>query len=72
MQKLGVINALVNKAIRIYDGDHIEHEFNHLLSIFKKNGYENKQFKKFIAKAGRGPHPRNQEERGTQICLPFI
>jgi hypothetical protein len=45
-QKLGVINTLVTRAIRVFDSDHVEEELNHLANVFRNNGYKEHQFKK--------------------------
>jgi len=46
---------------------------NHLLKVFKRNRYEEKQFDKAVAKARKGPCTRQlEEERGTKICLAYI
>jgi hypothetical protein len=55
-QKLGVINALVTRAIRVSDNDHVKQQLNHLADVFKNNGYKEHHFKKAVLRA-RG---RNQ------------
>ena len=38
-QKIGVINTLVTKALRISDKEHIKEEIDHLEKVFGDNGY---------------------------------
>ena len=38
-QKLGVINTLSRRALKISNKDHIDEEQKHLIQVFMKNGY---------------------------------
>jgi hypothetical protein len=72
-QKLGVINTLVTCAIRVSDNDHVEQELNHLVDVFKNNGYKEHQFKKVVLRA----RSRNQIlsepwDEIKKIMLPYI
>ena len=42
-QKLGVLNTLVVKALRISDQNHLDHEKNHLNHSLQNNGYTSSQ-----------------------------
>ena len=47
-QKIGVINTLETRSIRVPNSDHVEQELNHLDDVFKKNGYKEHQLKKVV------------------------
>jgi hypothetical protein len=44
-QKLGVLNTLATRAIRISDEEHLEHEKYHLSKVFKSIGYKDNDIK---------------------------
>ena len=50
-QKLGVLNTLAIRALRICDADHIDEEKKHLVSTFKSLGYKENEIKREIKKA---------------------
>lgn len=54
-QKLGVLNTLATRALRVSDENHLVDEKTHLLSVFKKNGYNRFQGIKAFLKASQGP-----------------
>ena len=50
-QKLGVLNTLFTRALRISDNDHLESEQEHLRNVFLSNGYDLTQINKALEKA---------------------
>ena len=52
-QKVGVINTLVTRALRILDKEHVKEEIDHLEKVFEENGYNGKQFRKIVASANK-------------------
>jgi hypothetical protein len=50
-QKLGVLNTLSTRAIRISDKEHLEQEKNHLKKVFMSIGYKEKEIKNAINKS---------------------
>jgi hypothetical protein len=50
-QKIGVLNTLATRAIRISDEEHLGHEKDHLSKIFKSIGYKDKDIKNAMKKA---------------------
>ena len=71
-QKIGVINTLVTRAIRISDEDHLEQELDHLSNVFQMNGYNKNQITKVIHKARKKSRKQNKNIDGTKIVLPYI
>ena len=59
-KKLGVLNTLATRELRISDKYHLEGEKTHLLSVFCKNGYSKSQGLKAFLKAERGPLVKNK------------
>jgi hypothetical protein len=49
-QKLGVLNTLATRAFKISDDEHLDEEKNHLLNVFKDNGYKKHQVIKAFSK----------------------
>lgn len=75
-QKLGVLNTLAIRALRISDADHLEEEKKHLVSTFKGIGCKENEIKRAIQKAEKRmlshePNARDQPE-GGRVFLPFI
>jgi hypothetical protein len=50
-KKLGVLNILATRAIRISNEEHLEHEKYHLSKVFKSIGYKEKDIKTAIRKS---------------------
>ena len=44
----------MTRSIRIIDEEHIKEELDHLLNVFKKNGYDDRKIKKSIEKEKQG------------------
>ena len=59
-QKVGVINTLVTRSLRISDKEHIKEEIDHLEFFFDENRYNGKHFRKIVASA-------NKEEKKNTI-----
>jgi hypothetical protein len=57
-QKLGVLNTLNTKALRISNEDHLEEEKIHILEVFKNNGYNKHEGVKSFQNAIRGPRSK--------------
>ena len=73
VQKIGVINTLVTRAMRLSDEEHIEQELRHLKEVFIANGYNEEQVNRAILKAKRTPRTENSKEEVTKnINLPYI
>ena len=49
-QKMGVMNTLITRAIRISDTEHLEAEKEHLHDVFLSNGYDSDQIRRAFAK----------------------
>jgi hypothetical protein len=64
-QKLGVLNTLAMRALRISDDDNLVQEKDHLSRVFKSIGYKDKDIKKMINKSldreSNGPKPPNNQ-----------
>ena len=74
-QKLGVLNTLATRALRISDQSHIEGEKSHMLSVFCKNGYSRSQGLKAFLKAEKSPLIKNNKDPShwsSSMRLPFI
>ena len=71
-QKIGVLNTLVTRAIRISYEDHLYHEINHLSNVFQMNGYNKNQITKVIQKARNKSQKKNKNIEETKITLPYI
>ena len=71
-QKIGVLNTLVTRAIRILNEDHLDHEINHFSNVFQMNGYNKNQIMKVIQKARNRSQKQNKNIEGTKITLPYI
>jgi hypothetical protein len=75
-QKLGVLNTLATRAIRISDEEHLEHEKYHLSNVFKNIGYKEKEIKNAIKKslerASSRPSSPNNETPSMISYLPYV
>ena len=49
-QKMGVLNTLITRALRVSDKDHIESEKEHLHGVFLSNGYSPTQINKYLTR----------------------
>ena len=50
-QKIGVIHTLTIRAKRIYDLAHLDLELEHLVKVFKNNGYNENLIRKTMKKS---------------------
>ena len=75
-QKVGVINTLVTRALRILDREHIKEEIDHLEKVFEENGYNGKQFRKIVASSNKEKKEKKTIEKNDdnihRIFLPYI
>ena len=75
-QKVGMINTLVTRALRISDKEHIKEEIDHLAKVFKNNGYSSRQFRNSLASANKPRKSRtkdkNEDTDRNKIFLPYI
>ena len=75
-QKIGVINTLVTRALRISDREHIKDEINHLERVFEDNGYSGKQFRKVVASVikprGCKTKDNDKDTNISKVSLPYI
>ena len=75
-QKLGVLNTLAIRALRISDTEHINEEKRHLISTFKNIGYKDHEIKKAIKKAEKrlsSPKPKEEDQpHEGRVFLPYI
>jgi predicted GIY-YIG superfamily endonuclease len=77
-QKLGILNTLSIRAIRISDKEHLEQEKNHLHKVFKNIGYKEKEIENAIKKAlekekeNNKPQQRNNQTPSLTAYLPYI
>jgi hypothetical protein len=73
--KMGVLNTLALKAIRIYDEEHLEKEKDHLTKVFNNIGYKNKDIRMAIRRAMEkvGGEPCSRDNHPSKIAhLPYI
>ena len=49
-QKMGVLNTLFTRALRVSDNDHLDSEIEHLRNVFLSNGYNIAQINKALEK----------------------
>ena len=52
-QKVGVINTIVTRALRISNKEHIKEEIDHLAKVFEDNGYSGRQFQNIVASTNK-------------------
>ena len=79
-KKLGVIKTLATKALKIYDKEHLYQEREHLIQVFKNNGYNGKHIKTILQKTiprnpnnnKRKSNEKSKKERSLTLVLPFI
>jgi len=72
-QKLGVLNSLAIRALRVSDETHLNDEKTHLLNVFYNNGYSRHQCIKAFLKVDKGPKIKNEpKDRFSGLHLPFI
>ena len=71
-QKVGVLNTLITRAIKISDEDHLELEIDHLTNVFQMNGYNKDQIRRVIKKSHSRSQKQNRCLDGTSITLPYI
>jgi predicted GIY-YIG superfamily endonuclease len=75
-QKLGILNTLSTRAIRISDKEHLEQEKNHLHKVFKNIGYKEKEIENAIRKAlekeNNKPQQKNNQTPSLTAYLPYI
>jgi hypothetical protein len=72
-QKLGVLNTLATRAFRISDDEHLDEEKNHLLKVFKDNGYKKHQVFRAFQNASKRPRSKAQTNNDvSKVFLPYI
>jgi hypothetical protein len=72
-QKIGVINTLAIRAKRISDATHLDCELEHLVKVFKNNGYKEKIIRKAIEKSQtKGQIEGRNDDILKSIKLPYI
>jgi hypothetical protein len=75
-QKIGVLNTLATRAIRIFYEDHLDHEKDHLSNIFKSIGYKENfiknAMKKSIERKRNRPQSMNNYLPGMTTYRPCI
>ena len=71
-QKLGILNTLATRAVRIADKEHINGELKHLRIALKNNGYDNNDITRAFKKA-QDPKVRILDDVNESIVvLPYI
>jgi hypothetical protein len=68
-QKLGIISTLATKSLKLFVRSHLEQERDHLLHVFKNNGYKKSQEKEIIQKTTTQPWNRDQDIIAKVILL---
>ena len=71
-QKIDVINTLTIRAKRISDLAHLDRELEHLVKVFKDNGYNENLIRKTMKRSQEVRQERNQNEIIKSIKLPYI
>lgn len=72
-QKLGVLNTLVTRALRVSDDNHLNEKKSHLLSVFFNNGYSKHQCTNAFLRAEKGPNARKDtKDQFSGVHIPFI
>ena len=77
-QKLGVLNTLFTRALRISDNDHLESEQEHLRNVFMSNGYNLTQINKALDRTTKTqenrPRASSKEKKvgDHKAFLPYI
>lgn len=71
-QKLGILNTLAMRAVRISDHDHFEQEKNHLLEVFEKNGCRRHQGIKAFTKAENPKNKKPMDEYASKVDLSYL
>ena len=66
-QKVGVINTLLTRALRISDKEHIKEEIDHLEKKIEENGYNGKQFRKIVASANKQKKKKTIEKSDDNV-----
>jgi len=72
-QKMGVLNTLATRSLRISDNKSFEKEKSHLLDVFIENGYSRHMGQKAFLKATKNSlAKRDLKERIPSVHLPFV
>lgn len=72
-QKLGVLNSLETRVVRILDHDHFEQDKNPLMGAFEKNGYKiNQVIKEFKISKNCARNKLKMDDIITKVHLPYI
>ena len=71
-QKMGVMNTLITRAIRISDTKQLEAEKEHLHDVFLSNGYEAHQMRRAFAKTKKPRHLKEKKVGEHKAFLPHI
>ena len=72
-QKLGVLNTLATRDLRVSHDKHLNEEKAHLLNVFINNGYSRHQCTKAFLRARKCPNAKKYtKDRFSGVHLPFI
>ena len=72
-QKLGVLNTLSTRALRVFYDNHLNEEKTHLLNVFFNNGYSRHQCTKAFLRAEKGPSTKKDtKDQFFGVHLPLI
>ena len=72
-QKMGVLNTLATRALRISDNKSFDKESSHLLNVFVENGYSRCLGQKAFLKASKNASINKEEkERRLGVHLPYV
>lgn len=71
-QKIGVLNTLATRVVRISNLDHFEKEKNHLMNVFEKNGYNKHQVIKAFNNAENPKNKQPLDDHVDKVHLPYI
>ena len=72
-QKLGVLNTLATRALRISDKESLENEKSHLLDVFVENGYSRFLGQRAFVKASKNSlSHREPKEQVPGVLLPYV
>ena len=72
-QKMGVLNTLATRALRISDCESFDKERSHLLNVFVENGYSRRLGQKAFCKASKNMLIKKKpKERRLCVHLPYV
>jgi predicted GIY-YIG superfamily endonuclease len=72
-QKIGVLQTLITRSLRLSDSDNLANEMSNLKNIFQENGYSKQEIDIAIKKATSPPIERKDEGRVlATVQLPYV